>query len=150
MFDEGHKVYCPSVGVSIYELFRIEDNPKPLRVENYHQCTYEGKVFPGSVFPDVFHATFENKAKLEALYGVEFDEPELEGSELTRKLLKDGHNVLCYVSDVSDELAVDQGYVRLIGKLFGIEHFEVYNSKMSYRFAVPVSKHLEFVVGEVK
>lgn len=63
--------------------------------------------------------------------------PKLKGSDLTRKLLAEGlKEIDCYVDDESDDIAVNEGFIKkIIGSSDGFFHT---NSVASWRYAVPV------------
>lgn len=147
-FKVGDKVYCPKLGGGIYELLKNQNLLYPLGVEYHNACDCRGNINPNSKVPDVFHATLDNKAKLESLYGIEFEEPKLTGSELTKKLLKDGHRVLCFVSDRDDCDAVKGGIIRMINE-FNYGRFFLNGTVFCKRYAVPVGEDFKFAVGEV-
>lgn len=102
-FKAGDEVYCPYLGRKVYKLDNFGVQAYPLTIEKKVSFTSYGKLSVNHLQPDLFRATPENKALLEALYKCEFESPKLKGSDLTRKLLSEGKHVLCYVSDVSDD-----------------------------------------------
>ena len=100
-FKAGDEVYCPLMGNKVITLHANQCKDYPLVVRD--MCiTLEGKTCRDKPCRQIFHATPENKALLEALYKCDFESPKLRGSDLTRKLLSEGKHVLCYVSDESD------------------------------------------------
>lgn len=102
-FSEYDKVYCPSQGTKIFTLYSgggthpqplmLYDGDIALGVFNANGCNGEVDV------PKLFHATPENKEKLEALYGVEF-EPLPTSRDIIKAMFKRGDKyVCCWVSD---------------------------------------------------
>lgn len=104
-FEEKDKVYCPSQGTKIFTLYSgggthpqplmLYDGDIALGVFNANGCDGEVDV------PKLFHATPENKEKLEALYGVAFQKPPTKPTsrDIIQALLNSGQKyVPCYVS----------------------------------------------------
>lgn len=97
-FKVGDKVYLPSSDTKVHVVGDYQGVHYPLLVSG-DSFTSDGKCNTGDKHPRLFRTTKENHALLEALYGVEFEKPVLEGDELTIELLKKGKPVLCYVYD---------------------------------------------------
>jgi exosome complex RNA-binding protein Csl4 len=97
---------------------------------------------------NLFHATPENKALLEALYKCDFESPKLKGSDLTRKLLSEGKHVLCYVSDESDSGA--NVTIVVMKKVSNGMFFDL--DETDWTYAVPCNDYANLVDGvlEVK
>jgi len=140
-FKEGDLVYCPSQGTKIFTLYSgggthpqplmLYDGDIALGVFNANGCDGEVDV------PKLFHATPENKEKLEALYGVEFEPPPAipTSRDIIKAMLARGDKcVPCYVSDVFDNpfhihewtFICTVAYSRFLA-----------NNKESYKYATP-------------
>lgn len=140
-FSVGELVYSvSSYGV---ELGRIESNTDPdsdyMLIACGHGYTRDGKFYKSNTYGQLVHATKENYEHLAALFGVD-NVPNLDpvGSDLTRKLLKDGNKVLCFVSDSNDADAISSEYVRLISSYSSNSGFLTNGSVVTYAYAVPV------------
>ena len=85
-FKIGDKVYFPKESNKV---FTIEDTEctvsYPLRFGAI-TFTRDGRRHTRDITPSLFHATPENKAKLEALYGVEFETPPVKPT--SREIIK--------------------------------------------------------------
>ena len=105
-FKIGDKVYFPKESNKV---FTIEDTEctvsYPLRFGAI-TFTRDGRRHTRDITPSLFHATPENKAKLEALYGVEFEKPPVKptSKEIIQAMLARGDMyVCCWVSDHEQE-----------------------------------------------
>ena len=105
-FKIGDKVYFPKESNKV---FTIEDTEctvsYPLRFGAI-TFTRDGRRHTRDITPSLFHATPENKAKLEALYGVEFETPPVKPTsrEIIKAMLARGDkSVCCWVSDSSED-----------------------------------------------
>lgn len=106
-FKVGDKVYCPMLGTGVYIVTNYPASDSyPVDVGG-ELFTREGLFAMRHDLPSVYRATKENHHLLSELHGVEFEQPELTGSERVRQLLKENPNraVLCGVSDVSEAVA---------------------------------------------
>ena len=87
-FKVGDFVYYPNENTQVFRLEVCSDSEIfkdfPFAIEfyddndnefSYHTFTIKGLANINDELPLLFHATPENKAKLEALYGVEFEKP---------------------------------------------------------------------------
>lgn len=76
-FKVGDKVYCPSASVKICTVkdYSCDDGILGLPFGNTHVPFDEHGVSTMTQIPTVFHATAENHALLEQLYGVKFEAP---------------------------------------------------------------------------
>ena len=100
-FKAGDMVYSPTEGTKV---FTVEDRglgfTYDLTIGNQtaNRC---GKIISSQNYPSIFHATKENQALLEALYGVKFDDPPLSDKEKVIESLKNanGKPVLCWASN---------------------------------------------------
>ena len=145
-FKAGDEVYCPYLGRKVYKLDNFGVQAYPLTIEKKVSFTSYGKLSVNHLQPDLFHATPENKALLEALYKCEFESPKLKGSDLTRKLLSEGKHVLCFFSDQSDEHAVDKGAVRIVVGCDG-GAFVFKRGICNWKYAVPCNDYANLVDG---
>ena len=107
-FKVGDKVY-------LFGADYIEEITKIIGANFY----LAGADFDASVsIKEICHATTENYERLQATFPhIEFEQPpkELKGSDLCRAMLEKGWKFIpCYVSDDSDQNAIDHEYVDLI------------------------------------
>lgn len=69
--------------------------------------------------------------------------PKLQGSDLTRQMLKDGaESVKCYVCDESDEMAISDG---VTAKVYSHDGIRFKTNGLHWNYAVPV-----YSIGEKK
>lgn len=138
-FQPGNKVYCPFVSTDILTITVSHSHPiYPIEI-NFNSktklFTSEGKYLEDNRVSCIFHATPENKAMLDALYGIEFETPptKLSGSDLTRAKLKEtGKPILCWVSDALDK--PNKTVTLIVTAYNGI--FQS-SSGVSWRYAIP-------------
>ena len=100
-FKAGDLVYSPTEGSQVFEVVR-RNNVNTYQIGVGKQTfTENGMAFAGQVQPSIFHATKENQALLEALYGVKFDDPPLSDKEKVIEALNNanGKPVLCWASN---------------------------------------------------
>lgn len=99
-FKAGDMVYSPTEGTEILGVIATDDLMYPIEVgdKSFTEC---GMYHNTDHYPSIFHATKENQALLEALYGVKFDDPPLSDKEKVIEALKnaDGKPVLCWASN---------------------------------------------------
>ena len=99
-FKAGMQVYSPTEGIDILQVIATDDLMYPIEVgdKSFTEC---GMYHNTDHHPSIFHATKENQALLEALYGVKFDDPPLSDKEKVIEALKDanGKPVLCWASN---------------------------------------------------
>ena len=99
-FKAGDLVYSPTEGTDILQVIATDDLMYPIEVgdKSYTEC---GMYHNTDHYPSIFHATKENQALLEALYGVKFDDPPLSDKEKVIEALNnaDGKPVLCWASN---------------------------------------------------
>ena len=88
--------------------------------------------------PSIVLATEENRLMLNKLLGVEYEPLKLTGSDLAKKLLKDKPQT-CYMSDISDDVALSNKCIDLIAK-FENDRF-ISNSGIHWEHAVPCNQH---------
>ena len=109
-FKVGDLVYSPVHGTQIFQLEGNSSLYYPLSItyydndgdEGFDTFTFEGFLSRTHKTPLLFRATEENKAKLETLYGVEFEAslPNPSSNNIIKALLdKTGNKVPCWVSD---------------------------------------------------
>jgi hypothetical protein len=149
-FKVGDRVYCPVLGVSVYKLAEFDSAGYPLVVDGKITLRPSGLRCHDEFSPVVFHATPENQAALEALYGVKFEDapkPVPVGSDLTRWLLaKYGKPVLCYVDDVSDDEGVADALIHAIERVSDDGCFVSHNGTR-WSYAVPISNATIFTTA---
>lgn len=102
-FKAGDKVYYPKESNKV---FTLGDNG---RTVTYHLRCYgdsfarDGRGHAQDIAPSLFHATPENHASLEQLYGIEFEKPPIKPTslEIIQAMLVHGDKfVPCWVSNV--------------------------------------------------
>lgn len=108
-FKVNDKVYFPFYGTDIFEVNPNEFNENldkyPLMI-GARTFTVHGKNYDNRLLQDIFHATPENHALLERLYGVEFEKPPVKptSKEIVKAMLARGDKyVCCWVSDNTQE-----------------------------------------------
>lgn len=108
VFKAGDKVYCPMLGTRVYTVERNRGKTYPIKVLD-DTFTGTGHFFTtySEDLPSIYPATKDNHRLLSELHGVEFEPPELTGSDRVRQMLKENPNraILCGVSDQSDQVA---------------------------------------------
>lgn len=101
-FKAGDLVYSPTEGTDVLEVIATDDLMYPIEVgdKSFTEC---GMYHNTDHHPSIFHATKENQALLEALYGVKFDDPPLSDADRVIKALEkaNGKPVLCLVKSVN-------------------------------------------------
>ena len=125
-FKAGDLVYYPQGGTHVFQLEGDSSLYYPLSVTYYENdgdvafdtFTLEGFLSKYHKVPLLFHATEENKDKLEALYGVEFEVlPPASPSKPTSKEIikalrvKTGNKVPCWVSNATKHPTRDNLWV---------------------------------------
>ena len=111
----------------------------------FETFTEDGKLLTGNATPRIVIATEENRLMLNKLLGVEYEPVKLTGSELAKKLLKDNPQT-CYVSDISDDYALNNKCVDLIVKFENGDFITMSGSH--WKFAVPCNQHGEVLDDE--
>ena len=111
-FKVGDKVYCLLLEPKIFTILGVDS-------DNTAHFGESGKFgYEWWSFKNLCHATQENYERLQATFpDIEFEQPpkELKGSDLCRAMLEKGWKFIpCYVSDDSDQNAIDHEYVDLI------------------------------------
>jgi hypothetical protein len=144
-FKVGDSVYWPIRGTEIYTITKHSSHAYPLSVDTWDSCfTLEGKSVVTSSLPVLFHATPENKAALETLYGCEFEDLPLVGTALTKqKLTGSTKPILCHCSDVSDKAALDFNSIRLIVSYNNAFNWFVCIEGHNWKYAVPYTGEIQ-------
>lgn len=110
-FKAGMWVYSPTEGTDILQVIATDDLMYPIEVgdKSFTEC---GMYHNTDQYPSIFHATKENQALLEALYGVKFDDPPLSDKEKVILALQGakGKPVVCWVKSGNSDW-----YIRSIG-----------------------------------
>lgn len=140
-FKAGDKVYSPTKSGKILTVLVTDDESYPVEVGGV-TYTLDGRVIDYYLTPQVFHATPENHALLSQLYpNVEFEKPKLTGSDLTwQKLIESANGVLCWVSNESDDQAIQNECVRVVISEGGGSGFKDDDGN-HWRYAVPVPRN---------
>ena len=113
-FKVGEPVYYPARGTQVFQLENYTGLYYPLIItfydddgdEDFDSFTLEGFLSKTHKAPQIFHATPENKAKLEALYGVEFEAPPVKptSKEIVKAYLNRGDkSVCCWASNINEQ-----------------------------------------------
>ena len=105
---------------------------------NFETFTENGCYTTRDVEPSLVLATEENCQMLNKLLGVEYEPLKLTGSDLAKKLLKDKPQT-CYMSDISDDVALSNKCIDLIAK-FENDRF-ITMSGVRWKFAIPCNQH---------
>jgi hypothetical protein len=108
-----------------------------------------GQRWRDAKIPSIFHATQENKALLDALYGMEFEAPpvKLSGSDLTRNMFTECDTpILCHVNNLQDgEAAPDNGCLRLVVQIE--DDVFVDDTTRAWKHATPYCGQVQTVKG---
>ena len=104
----------------------------------FETFTEDGKFRTVNATPRIVLATEENRQVLNNLLGVEYEPLKLTGSDLAKKLLKDKPQT-CYVSDISDDVALSNKCIGLIAKFENGGFITM--SGVRCKFAVPCDSH---------
>ena len=137
-------VYYPTMGTQVFQLDECRGRdclPICIRLDgdegDFVAFTSTGFVHSTDQLPKIFHATEDNHALLEELYGKEFQKPPTKPTsrDIIRAMLERGDKcVPCYVSDVFDNpfhihewtFICTVAYSRFLA-----------NNKESYKYATP-------------
>ena len=140
-FKAGDLVYRPILSTKIYKLGATNSDSLTIMSDGGKGCFYpDGNYFTWHANPSIFHATSENHALLEQLYGVEFEKPKPTALEIIRALFRRGDKyVFCWVSNDTMEPTRKDNWV-CIEKI--VEHsaypfFDVYK-RYGWKYATPV------------
>ena len=158
-FKAGDEVYYPLQGTQVFQLECYSGLNYPLDAtfygddgdEDFATFTLEGFLSKTHKVPLLFHATPENKAKLEALYGVEFEAPPAKPTSheiIKAKLDKGMKAVPCWVSH-TDKQPTSKDYWAFIKKV--TEEHTPYRDKDGYGwvFATPFDPHTVEAITEL-
>ena len=97
-FKAGDLVYRPILSTKIYKLGATNSDSLTIMSDGGKGCFYpDGNYFTWHANPSIFHATSENHALLEQLYGVEFEKPpvKLTSHEIIAAMLERFLSDLC-------------------------------------------------------
>ena len=143
-FKADDLVYYPTMGTQVFQLDACRGRdclPICIRFDgdegDFESFTSTGFVHSTDQLPKIFHATEENHALLEKLYGKEFQKPPTKPTsrDIIKAMLERGDKcVPCYVSDVFDNpfhihewtFICTVAYSRFLA-----------NNKESYKYATP-------------
>ena len=104
----------------------------------FETFTADGKFLNKDATPRIVLATEENRLMLNKLLGVEYEPLKLTGSDLAKKLLKDKPQT-CYMSDISDDVALSNKCIDLIAKFENGGFITM--SGVRWKFAIPCNQH---------
>ena len=104
----------------------------------FETFTEDGKLRTSNATPNIVIATEENRQMLNKLLGVEYEPVKLTGSDLAKKLLKYKPQT-CYVSDISDDIALSDECIDVIAKFENGGFITM--SGVHWRYAVPCNQH---------
>ena len=113
--------------------------------DNSKTFTKDGRYLNGDIAPSIVLATEENRKMLNKLLGVEYEPVKLTGSDLAKKLLKDKPQT-CYMSDISDDVALSNKCIGLIAKFENGGFITM--SGVRCKFAIPCNQHGEVLEDE--
>ena len=132
-FKAGDKVYIPN----IKNLCTIRNDEKVITSDGQYYCNLSDSHDLCFVL-----ATQENYEMLCKLYPhIEFEQPlkELKGSDLCFKKLKSGKKlVICAVSNLSDEKAIERNFIRVIKDCDPAPYHFIDTHGIRHGFAVPL------------
>ena len=106
--------------------------------DNSKTFTKNGYYTTNDATPRIVLATEENRQMLNKLLGVEYEPVKLTGSDLAKKMLKDKPQT-CYVSDVSDDIALSCNNIVLITE-FENDRF-ISKGGAEWKYAAPCNQH---------
>ena len=144
-FKEGDMVYL--IGFGCLKPRKLQtgfNNGSPMKFkvevvnDVFETFAEDGKFLTKDATPSLVLATEENRLMLNKLLGVEYEPVKLTGSDLAKKLLKDKPQT-CYMSDISDDVALSNKCIDLIAK-FENGGF-ITNSGVRWKFAIPCNQH---------
>ena len=151
-FKEGDMVYLiESDCLKPHKLISTGDDYSTMKfkveVANGFFATFteDGKFLTDNATPSIVLATEENRQMLNKLLGVEYEPVQLTGSDLAKKLLKDKPQT-CYMSDISDDIALSDACIDVIAKFENGGFITM--SGVRWRYAVPCNQHGEVLEDE--
>ena len=151
-FKEGDMVYL--IGFNHFKLCKLlstGDNYLTMKFraiiddDNSKTFTESGCYTTKDFEPRIVLATEENRLMLNKLLGVEYEPLKLTGSDLAKKLLKDKPQT-CYMSDISDDVALSNKCIDLIAKFENGGFITM--SGVRWKFAIPCNQHGEVLEDE--
>lgn len=101
-FKVDDYVYFPRVGNKVYKLFGTDASNYPIGCAEF-TFTESGKILKEDHVPSIWHATEENRKKLEAFYGIEFAKPTNGKVQALQEHLKNGAIFLLSQSSIKPE-----------------------------------------------
>ena len=113
--------------------------------DSFRMFTENGYSSVGDITPSLVLATEENCKMLNKLLGVEYEPLKLTGGDLAKKLLKDKPQT-CYMSDISDDVALSNKCIDLIAKFENGGFITM--SGVRWKFAIPCNQHGEVLEDE--
>ena len=144
-FKEGDMVYL--IGFSYFKPCKLTLSDREysqhlkLKVvtdDGIETFTKNGCYTPDGTEPSIVLATEENRQMLNKLLGVEYEPVKLTGSDLAKKLLKHDPQI-CYVSNISEEYAVNNKCTDLIVGFYNSSFIS--KGGTDWKFAVPCDSH---------
>ena len=108
--------------------------------DSFRMFTENGYSSVDDITPSIVLATEENCKMLNKLLGVEYEPVKLKGSDLAKKLLRDKPQT-CYMSDISDDVALSNKCIDLIAKFENGGFITM--SGVRWKFAIPCNQHGE-------
>ena len=144
-FKEGDMVYL--IGFNHFKpckLLSTGDNYLTMKFraiiddDNSKTFTESGCYTTKDFEPRIVLATEENCKMLNKLLGVEYEPVKLTGSDLAKKLLKDKPQT-CYMSDISDDVALSNKCIDLIAKFENGSFITM--SGVRWKLATPCNQH---------
>ena len=152
-FKVGDKVYCPPFGTNILTLVESASSNSFLSFAQPNKLitiTKDGKMWDAQgMVSGIVHATPENHALLEQLYGVEFEKPsvKLTSREIIKAMLARGDkNVCCWVSQ-SDEYPTRSSHLAFIGSVDNDVFIDECDA--IWRYATPFNLHTGTEITEL-
>lgn len=144
LFKADDLVYYPTMGTQVFQLDAcrgLDCLPLCIRFDGdegvFVAFTSTGLVHSTDQLPKIFHATEENHALLEKLYGKEFQKPPTKPTsrEIIKAMLERGDKcVPCYVSDVFD----NPFHIHEWAFIHTVAYSRfLANNKESYKYATP-------------
>ena len=113
--------------------------------DSFRMFTENGYSSVDDITPSIVLATEENRKMLNKLLSVEYEPVKLTGSDLAKKLLKDKPQT-CYMSDISDDVALSNKCIDLIAKFENGGFITM--SGVRCKFAIPCNQHGEVLEDE--
>ena len=151
-FKEGDMVYLIGFGcLKPHKLLSTGDNYLTMKFrviiddDKSKTFTENGYYTNADITPSLVLATEENRKMLNKLLSVEYEPVKLTGSDLAKKLLKDKPQT-CYMSDISDDVALSNKCIGLIAKFENGGFITM--SGVRCKFAIPCNQHGEVLEDE--